>query len=655
MINKTKRLVKSAELGLLNDNKVNVSILTVNSWRWLSVLSGTSAVGVFLIALAYDAGRFEVQGLDALFWFGLLVLFLPIAGRLLLPGLTRWERVTLLIMLSIGFYFAKYLQYPLYFTYHDEFAHLRTAQDIAASGHLFNENPLIPISSYYPGLEIVTSALSSLTGFSLFGSGILVLGVIRLVLVLTLYLFYELFSNSTRIAGIATLLYMANPQFLFFDAQFSYESLALPLAIFVLFALALRCYLPDGRQRGLTVTIWLGLGAVAVIHHITSYALVAFLLLWSAISFLQNRSWKELIHPGPARAALLGLVFCGIWLIYTGDIVVGYLSPHLIGAAVQVKQIVASETAPRQLFQDGTGYVSPLWERIVAFASVALIMLGLPPGLILVWRHYRANAIAFAHSMFALRYPALHLRHYRANAVVLALAVVALLYPFSQALRLTPAGSETSVRATEFLFFGIAFVLAIGITKLWSSLVPNWRRPTIFMAVLAILLVGQLISSSVPDWYRLPGPYLVSADPRSIEPEGIAAAEWLGQHLAPGHIIGSDRINTLLMATYGNQLALTSLTEKSSIDKLFTSQQFGPAEEAIIHQNALQYIVVDRRLSTALPRIGFYFNSSVSGLQQYTRPIDPASLAKFDSLKNVSRIFDSGDIVIYDVEALTSG
>src|SRR5258708_40078044 len=38
----------------------------------------------------------------------------------------------------------------------------------------------------------------------------------------------------------------------------------------------------------------------------------------------------------------------------------------------------------------------------------------------------------------------------------------------------------------------------------------------------------------------------------------------------------------------------------------------------------------------------------------YTRPIDPAVLAKFDGVKNASRIYDSGDIVIYDVEAITS-
>src|SRR5438270_7507233 len=249
-----------AEPELLNKFTALIPIPAADRWGWLPALSLTSAVGVFLLALAYNGGRDAAQWSDPLFWFGLLVLFLPIAGRLLSVRASRRERIALLVVLGMALYLAKYLQYPLYFTYHDEFAHWRTAHDIAASGHLFQGNPIIPISSFYPGLEIATSALSSLTGLSLFAAGIVVIGVGRLVLVLALYFFFEYLISSARVAGIATLLYMANPHFLFFDADFSYESLALPLAMFVLFAVASRLYGPLGRHRGLTLAPWLGLG-----------------------------------------------------------------------------------------------------------------------------------------------------------------------------------------------------------------------------------------------------------------------------------------------------------------------------------------------------------------------------------------------------------
>ena len=134
----------------------------------LSVISG---IGVFLIALAYNAGRVASQWAEPLFWLGLLVLFLPIAVRLFSSKLARRERLGLLAVLAILFYFVKFLQYPLYFAYFDEFIHVRTSQDILATGHLFQPNPILSLSPFYPGLEIVTTAVSSFTGLSLFASG----------------------------------------------------------------------------------------------------------------------------------------------------------------------------------------------------------------------------------------------------------------------------------------------------------------------------------------------------------------------------------------------------------------------------------------------------------------------------------------------------
>ena len=256
----------------------NKNGLISGAWGWLPVLSLTSAIGLFLVAMAYNGGRFAEQWAEPLFWFGLIVIFLPIAVRLFSKRPTRRERISLLIVLAINLYFVKFLQYPLYFAYYDEFSHVQTAQSIAATGHLFSLNPILQISSFYPGLEIVTNALSSLTGLSIFVTGIVLIGVARLVIVLSLYLFYEQISKSMWVAGIATLLYMANPNFLFFDSMFAYESIAISLAVFILFAVVRRSYAGSNQRLGLTLTIWLGIGAVMVSHHVTSFILVAFLL-----------------------------------------------------------------------------------------------------------------------------------------------------------------------------------------------------------------------------------------------------------------------------------------------------------------------------------------------------------------------------------------
>src|SRR5438876_4474347 len=656
MADTLKHMRELAEPELLNKDTMLISKPAADRWGWLPALSLTSAIGVFLLALAYNGGRDAAQWADALFWFGLLVLFLPIAGRLLSSGASRRERIALLVVLGMALYLAKYLQYPLYFTYHDEFAHWRTAYDIAASGHLFQRNPIIPISSFYPGLEIATNALSSLTGLSLFAAGNVVLGVGRLVLILAVYLFFEHIISSARVAGIATLLYMANPHFLFFDADFSYESLALPLAMFVLFAVARRSSEPGGRHRGLTLAIWLGLGAVVITHHVTSYAPVAFLLLWTVVSSYnrgllltlrhkiadfsaffypqrhgtshQSRDQKDKDQAGPGWAALIGLVMSIAWLIYTGDLAIGYLYPYLSGALHQLAEIFFSRGPIRPLFQDASGLVAPLWERLMTYASIGLILLGLPFGLFWIWQRKRSNALA------------------------LTLSVVAFAYPVSQIFRLTKAGAESADRATEFLFLSMAFILAIGVREFWLSRVLNWRRPEIVMGAIAVSFLGPTIAGSGPMWFRMPGTYLVIADPRSIEPEGISAAQWSDLYLGGGHRIAADRINGLLMASYGNEWIVEGVYEV--VPPVLTSLQFEPKDKAILQQQRIQYLIVDRRLSTGLPRIGVYFEITASGIKQYNKPIDPAALTKFDDVKNVSRLFDSGNIVIYDVEAITN-
>ena len=67
----------------------------------------------------------------------------------------------------------------------------------------------------------------------------------------------------------------------------------------------------------------------------------------------------------------------------------------------------------------------------------------------------------------------------------------------------------------------------------------------------------------------------------------------------------------------------------------------------------MRYLVVDRRLSTSLPAVGIYFERGETVRGARTRPIEPTLLAKFDRAAGVDRLFDSGDIQIYDVGRLS--
>jgi hypothetical protein len=138
----------------------------------------------------------------------------------------------------------------------------------------------------------------------------------------------------------------------------------------------------------------------------------------------------------------------------------------------------------------------------------------------------------------------------------------------------------------------------------------------------------------------------VSANERSIEPQGVTAAQWVGAMLGRGNRIATDTINHDLMDAYGAQVSVNGLSW------VFLAPSLGETELADMRAKAARYFIVDHRLSRALPTLGVYFESGEPDVYHHKKPIDPAALSKFDGLSNIRRIFDSGDIVIYDVGEL---
>ena len=188
-----------------------------------------AAVALAVVSAADATARTGRGGAAPLLWCGLVLLVGPFAARLLSLTPTRGERLALVGLLGIALYAVKVMYAPFDFTFADELVHAHNAGDVLRTGHLFGVNSILPVTPRYPGLPSVTAAVASLTGLGIFGSGLLVIAVARLILVLGIFVLVEAVSGSSRAAGIAALVYAANPNFVFFDAQFAYESLALPL------------------------------------------------------------------------------------------------------------------------------------------------------------------------------------------------------------------------------------------------------------------------------------------------------------------------------------------------------------------------------------------------------------------------------------------
>ena len=145
---------------------------------------------------------------------------------------------------------------------------------------------------------------------------------------------------------------------------------------------------------------------------------------------------------------------------------------------------------------------------------------------------------------------------------------------------------------------------------------------------------------------------MVIADNRSLEPEGIQAALWARSYLEPNSRIGADRINRLLMGTYGEHRVVTSIADRIDLSSVFLSSRLGPDELSLLRQSQTDYLVVDLRLARSLPLLGFYYEQGETGAFQRTTPVDVKSLTKFSTMPRVNKVFDGGNIVIYDVGGL---
>ncbi len=584
------------------------------------------SVGLLMVALAFTSSLAGAAWAELIYWIGLLLVILPVSYRMVGEAASRQERICLIVFLGLGLYLVKVMHSPYMLAYSDELLHFHNADTILQSGRLFGVNSILPVSALYPGLEIVTTALSTLSGLSIYTVGLVVIGVARLVIVLALFLFFEQVSRSGRVAGLAVLIYAANPNFLYWSAQFSYESLSLPLGALLLFALAWRERIKDNRlQRSLTVLILALTAAIVVTHHLTSYMLIVFLLAISVLNSIWHRIRKS-EHTNTWSLALIALALTLSWLVFVANPTIRYLSQIFNLALTSVIQLLTGEAAGRILFTSPTGVVAPLWERLVGIASVLLTLLGILLGLVALWRRKRLDPL------------------------IVVLAYAALLYFGILGLRFTGAGWEIANRASEFLYIGIAFVVGFGFVVLRLTRPQKPFIPFVFMGYAAILFTGGVIAGWTPS-LRLAQPLQVSVNGATLQPQGLEAARWMLERLGPENEIAAPPSDALMMLAYGKQFALTGRIY--SILELMTESHDPEWQTDVLQKMQIHYIAIDRRRISWDGMLGLYFDRG-TGVSQDRDQFFPVEVTtQFDRQTNAPRIFDSGDLVIYDVGDLS--
>jgi hypothetical protein len=154
------------------------------------------------------------------------------------------------------------------------------------------------------------------------------------------------------------------------------------------------------------------------------------------------------------------------------------------------------------------------------------------------------------------------------------------------------------------------------------------------------LMVGARAGGWPPLASLLPGPYLAGGFERSVDAYGVDAAHWESRALGPGNRIGGDVTSVSLASTYGRQDPVREVGE------LFYAPDWGLADDDLVQELQLQYLVVDWRLGSHLPVSDSYFeNDPHAG--RITRPLSATQLGKFDTLTGADRLYDNGVVRIY--------
>ena len=139
-----------------------------------------------------------------------------------------------------------------------------------------------------------------------------------------------------------------------------------------------------------------------------------------------------------------------------------------------------------------------------------------------------------------------------------------------------------------------------------------------------------------------------------MEPEGRLAADWARRELGPENRIFTDRVNGLLMGSIGLQNPQVGDILGRPVPILFTAPTVDADVRLVITADDIDHLVVDKRLSTATPTVGFYVEREEPNAYSHEDPLDAAALLKYDLTCPVGRAFDSGNLVVYDTRRMAA-
>jgi hypothetical protein len=586
-------------------------------WRIPTGLAGVLAGGA-LFAVAYSIPSAHLSTTRLVFWVAVIVVVVSFGLALSARRTTPVQLVALCGAVAAVLYIPKLGRSPDEFIFFDELQHVRSTSDLLDGIQLFVKNPVNPLATHYPGLSTVTALLASASGLSLFAAGNVLILAARVLMLISLFVLYRRLLGGPRVAALGVLLYAANPAFFYFDAQFSYESLALPLAIAV-FTLAFTPPFEGPANRWLIGLCAALIPAIVVTHHVTAYTFAGLFVVFAAGLRLLEPDNRVLAR----RLAILGAVTVAITTLWWGFVASDtwrYVSKDIGSNLSAVPEFITGDTGARTPFA-GSVFPLPTYEIWSSYLGLLLVALAFVGGAVLGLRDEPEKRGRYA-----------------------ACILVGCGYFATLPLQLLQESGAAPIapRIWEVSFIGLAPIAALALRRL--ALV---RRPLTTaaagLAVVFMLASGIVIRSG--DNIRFAGPYVASSGPRSTTPDTIAAARWLARNYGSGRVVMGDFTLASIFGGYADSQPATYQNYGVRPWRVFFSNKLTGAGRFELDRSGTEFVAVDRRMTTGVPFTNFYFSSAEP--KHSWRHLPKSYLAKFDSDPEFERVYDNGNVVIY--------
>jgi hypothetical protein len=603
---------------------------------------------LLLLSFHHAAGQAAPDQLQfALFWAGFLVGMLPLVALACARHVDGATRTWTLAGIGLFGMVPRLLQPgpagP------DEFCHLRQALEAFLAGDVGHVSYLLPITKDFPGLHQAASAFARLTGMPLWSAGMAVIVLAHVLSVLAIYQLVRMVGAPARGAAVGAVIYTLNPSWLYFDAVFSYESLALPLAVWCLAATV--AAVRASQKLNLRAIAMAGFSVVAlpVIHHLTTIMLCLILILLiiaRVVPFVRQTAASGRGAEGERFWPLIFIACCLLvsivsWWSGLYGWIVGYLGPAWARGYEQLQKILdgaGQNSGPRSLFK---GAANPPYEIVAGYLLPFVLLVLFSWSVVVLWRN----------------------RHLLGSAAW-AFAVLGAMFFASLPMVLTAGGAEGAHRSWAHSFIGIAVVCGLAWTlapdRTGAAVATRWRavarvfgRPSVRAGVVAIVFTVLAFGSAAVGTkvsHRFPGSAQVGDDARSVSRESAAVAEWLAAHTPVDTRVIADRFVSLQVGSLG-RMATLKPSPTFPLWDLYTSA--APVRLEVLKQvldARIRYFVVDARMATTRPLIGFWFTPEEPGARG-ADVFPRAAIDRFNCLPWLRAVYAAGPLTVYEVNA----